>query len=87
MTDQSTAEETKIPEANGEKKLEENQDDTEVISIRAGRLLKLKHKLRELRKEALSDYSKELEELKSACNNTNALLGELNDGTGGQEAR
>ena len=87
MTDQSTAEETKIPEANGEKKLEENQDDTEIISIRAGRLLKLKHKLRELRKEALSDYSKELKELKSACNNTNALLGELNDGTGGQEAR
>jgi len=87
MTEQSTAEETKITEANGEKKPEENQDDTKIISIRAGRLLKLKHRIRELRIEALSDYHEELKELKSACNNANALLGELNGGTGGQNAR
>jgi len=87
MNDQSTAEETKMPVVNDEKKPKENQDDTEIISIRAGRLLKLKHILRELRNEALGDYSKELKELKSACNSTNALLGELNDGTGGQKAR
>lgn len=85
MTDQSAAEEIKIPEANGEKKPEENRKYTEIISIRAIRLLKLKHKIIELRKEALIGYFKELEEVKSACNNTNALLGELNDGTRGQE--
>ena len=85
MPEQLTAVEPDLPDIDEEKKPEENQENTEIISIRAGRLLKLKHMIKELRTEALSDFSKELKELKLACNNTNALLGELNDGTGGQE--
>ena len=81
MVEQSTALDGQSEE---KKDLEENQEDTKVITIRAGRLLKIKHILRELRQEALSGYSEELKELKSACNETNALLGELN-GTGGQK--
>ena len=87
MTNQFSAENTQIPDVDDKKKSEENHNNTEVISIRAGKLLKLKHILRELRNEALSDYSKDLKELKTACNNTNALLGEINGQTGGEKAR
>ena len=85
MSEQTTVAESNLPHTDEEKDLEENPGGTRVVSIKAGRLLQLKHKLRALRKEALHEYSKELEELKSACNHTNALLGELNDGTGGNE--
>ncbi len=84
MPDQLTATKLDLSHITEEKNLEENQEDTEVISIKTGRLLQLKHMLKALRKEALDGYSKELKEFKSACNNTNALLGELNDRAGGK---
>ena len=65
--------------------LEENQDDIEIISIRTGRLLKLKQDIKTLKQEALKDFVKELKEFKLTCNNTNALLGELNDRARGQK--
>ena len=85
MPEQTTAAESNLPYVDEEENPKENRDDRKVISIKTGRLLQLKHKLRALRKEALHGFTEELEEFKSACNNTNALLGELNDGTGGDE--
>lgn len=85
MPEQTTAAESSLAYADDEKNPEENPDSTKVVSIRVGKLLKMKHKLKALRREALKGFPKELEEFKSACNNTNALLGELNDGTGGNE--
>ncbi|MHA2426422.1 MAG: hypothetical protein ACXADB_00080 [Candidatus Hermodarchaeia archaeon] len=84
MPEQTTAAESNLP-YDEDKNTEENPDSTKIISIKTGRLLKLKHKLKALREEALHGYHEELEEFKSACNHTNALLGELNDGTGGNE--
>ena len=85
MSEQITAAESSYSYADDEKIPEENQDRTKVVSISAGKLLKLKHKIKALKAEALHGYSQELKDIKSACNNTNALLGELNDGTGGNE--
>ncbi|MAE84343.1 MAG: hypothetical protein CMB80_16500 [Flammeovirgaceae bacterium] len=85
MSEQLTVVESDLSDTKEEENPEENQENTEVISIRTGKLLKLKHMIKALRAEALSDYPKELEEFKSACNNANALLGELNDGAGGKE--
>ena len=77
MSEQLTAAKSNIDK---EDNLEENQDNIEIISIRTGRLLKLKQNIKILKQEALKDLVKELKEFKLTCNNTNALLGELNDG-------
>ena len=82
MPEQTTVIERDFPYIDDKDKSEENQDDIEVISIKVGKLLKLKHKIKVLKAEALNGYSKELKELKLICNNTNALLGELNDEAG-----
>ena len=84
MSEQITAAKSNPSYIEVEKDLEESEDQMKVVSIRAGRLLKLKHEIEALRKEALNGYAEELKEFKSACNHTNALLGELN-GTRGNE--
>lgn len=68
------------------KEPKKNKEDAEIVSIGIGRLLKLKYKIEALKKEALGGYAEELKDIKSACNHTNALLGELNDGTRGNGA-
>ena len=77
--------EAKIYEEDVVEKPEQNHEDTEIISIRTAKLLKMRHTIEKLKKEALSGYSEELKKLKLACNSTNALLGEMNEATGGKQ--
>lgn len=79
MSDQITAIESNLPYTSEEKDEEESRNHKKIISIRTGKLLKLRHKIKALRDEALNGYTEELKEFKIACNSTNALLGELND--------
>jgi len=62
--------------------LEENQDDLEeanIISLRTVKLLKLRHNIKKLKKEVLSDISDQVKECKEACSKARTLIGELND--------
>ena len=85
MSELATAQDVSEEPIDEEKKSEENQEDTDIISLRARRLLKLKHNIHALRKEALQGFSKELQECKKTCQDINDLLGELNDASRGEQ--
>ena len=63
---------------------EESQKDAIIIQLRTAKLLKLRHHIRKLREEVLSNFSNEMKECKEACNAANTLIGELNDNITGE---
>ena len=81
MSEAKTVEKSCVLYHEDEDGLKKSQNEINVVSIKIGKLLKLRHKIQTLKTEALNGYCQELKELKSVCDNTNALLGELNDGT------
>jgi len=83
MADAITAEKMLNIDIESKKETDENRGDVDIISIRTARLLKIKHNIQLLRKDALQNFKEELQACKSACTDINTLLGDLN-GKGGQ---
>lgn len=61
-----------------------NIDDNknEVICLNTAKLIKLKNQIKKLKNEVLEGYIKEMQDCKSAFNEVNNLIGELNESGG-----
>jgi hypothetical protein len=61
------------------KSLETEHESATVISFRVAKLLKLRHTIKQLREEVLTDISCEIHKCKQTCNTAKILIGEIND--------
>jgi hypothetical protein len=85
MTEEATAVSSEVQEPD-----DGSHVGASVFTLRQAKLARLRkemERLRKLKKEALEGYVKELKECKSAFNEANDLIGELNDAAGGDQRR
>ena len=61
------------------KSLETEHESAIIISFRTAKLLKLRHTIKQLSEEVLTDLSCEIHKCKQTCNTASVLIGEIND--------